>query len=120
MKKVSGDCCHNDRYVRYDDNGDDDDDMDVGKDRECDGSICIHLLLLRPRARPPCRLRTLPEMSTSTILVIPTDHDHDFSEVFFQSGKTQVMYFMAVSIKRYCELMVSLLLRAVVGLFGVF
>ena len=100
--------------------GNDDDDMDVGKDRECDGSICIHLLLLRPRARPPCRPRTLPEMSTSTILVIPTDHDHDFSEVFFQSGKTHVLYFMAISIKRYCELMVSLLLRAVVGLFGVF
>ena len=51
--------------------GDEDDDMEVGKDRECDGSICIHLLLLRPRARPPCRPRTLPEMSTSKILVIP-------------------------------------------------
>ena len=98
MKKVSGDCCHNDRYVRYDDNGNDDDDMDVGKDRECDGSICIHLLLLRPRARPPCRLRTLPEMSTSTILVIPTDHDHDFSETFFQCGMIQVVCFIVVSI----------------------
>ena len=84
MKKVSGDCCHNE--VRYDDNDADDvdEDMDVGKDRECDGSICIHLLLLRPRARPPCRPWTLPEMSTSTILVIPTDHDQDFSEFFFK------------------------------------
>ena len=96
-KKVSGDCCHSD--VRYDDKDvDNDDDMDVGKDRECDGSICIHLLLLRPRARPPCRPRTLPEMWTSTILVIPTDHDHDFSEVFFQSGMIPVVCFIVVPI----------------------
>ena len=101
MKKVSGDCCHNDRYDRYDvddDDGNDDDDMDVGKDRECDGSICIHLLLLRPRARPPCRPRTLPEMWTSTILVIPTDHDHDFSETLFQCGMIPVVCFIVVPI----------------------
>ena len=107
--------------LRYDDNddGNDDDDMDVGKDRECDGSICIHLLLLRPRARPPCRPRTLPEMSTSTILVIPNPLTmiRTFLRSFFKVERH--MYFMAVSIKRYFELMVSLLLRAVVGLFGV-
>ena len=70
----------------YDGDDDGDDDACHGKDRECDGSICIHLLLLRPAAptstvqqRPSlwggswfvCLLNRLPvKFSSSKILWI--------------------------------------------------